>query len=87
MDICLISLLMTWFGLLLQSLISTKVSQFHGFGQHDCQEFLGFFMDGLHEVSCQALCTLESVFAVKLGNVVVEMKKKTYLCAKRFLSQ
>ncbi|XP_062607024.1 ubiquitin carboxyl-terminal hydrolase 19-like isoform X1 [Saccostrea cucullata] len=33
----------------LKSLIAQKASQFNGFAQHDAQEFMAFFLDGLHE--------------------------------------
>ena len=37
---------------LLQSLVAQKATQFNGFAQHDAQEFMAFFLDGLHEVCC-----------------------------------
>lgn len=33
----------------LKSLVGQKASQFNGFAQHDAQEFMAFFLDGLHE--------------------------------------
>ncbi|XP_048740346.2 ubiquitin carboxyl-terminal hydrolase 19-like isoform X2 [Ostrea edulis] len=33
----------------LKSLVAQKASQFNGFAQHDAQEFMAFFLDGLHE--------------------------------------
>lgn len=33
----------------LKMLIGQKVTQFSGFAQHDAQEFMAFFLDGLHE--------------------------------------
>ncbi|XP_078342012.1 ubiquitin carboxyl-terminal hydrolase 19-like isoform X3 [Crassostrea virginica] len=33
----------------LKSLVAQKATQFNGFAQHDAQEFMAFFLDGLHE--------------------------------------
>ena len=37
---------------LLQSLVAQKTTQFNGFAQHESQEFMAVFLDGLSEVCC-----------------------------------
>ena len=65
---------------LLQSLVAQKATQFNGFAQHDAQEFMAFFLDGLHEVCCPEytihLPFPDSLAIVSLHYIEVNVKKK-----------